>query len=209
MDARSTASAHARATRVRNVRLSLGANLVGALITFLYFSFVDNLGTASEPRPGPAEIAYFTEMEGVIRKHGGLVLQFIGDEIEAVFGAPVAAPDHATMAVRAAMEMRERLAAWNEQRRAAGESAFRHGVGIHTGTVLAGNIGSPEPMSYLLVGDPVNLASRIQGLNKDVGSDILLSGSTRSRLRGDFPLVAVPARRVKGKSMEVEVWQLR
>jgi class 3 adenylate cyclase len=153
--------------------------------------------------------SYFTEMEGVIRKHGGLVLQFIGDEIEAVFGAPVAAPDHATMAVRAAMEMRERLAAWNEQRRAAGESAFRHGVGIHTGTVLAGNIGSPERMSYLLVGDPVNLASRIQGLNKDVASDILLSGSTRSRLRGDFPLVAVPATRVKGKSMEVEVWQLR
>jgi len=111
--------------------------------------------------------------------------------------------------VRAALEMRDRLAAWNRRRCQAGESPFRHGIGIHTGTVLAGNIGSPERLAYLLVGDPVNLASRIQGLTKDVGADILVSGTTRTRLGDEFDLAALPAARVKGKSAEVEVWRLR
>jgi adenylate cyclase len=136
-------------------------------------------------------------------------LQFIGDEIEAVFGAPVPTSDHPTMAVRAALEMRQRLAAWNERRHAAGQPLFRHGIGIHSGIVLAGNIGSPERLSYSLVGDPVNLAARIQSLNKDFGSDILVSGTTRKRLAADVDLMALPAVRVKGKSTEVEVWRLR
>jgi len=153
--------------------------------------------------------SYFSEMEAAIRSHHGLVLQFIGDEIEAVFGAPVATSDHPTMAVRAALEMRRRLAAWNDRRRAAGQPIFRHGIGIHSGNVLAGNIGSPERLAYSLVGDPVNLASRIQSLNKDFGSDILVSGTTRKRLAADVDLMALPAVRVKGKSTEVEVWRLR
>ena len=135
--------------------------------------------------------SYFSEMEAAIRGHHGLVLQFIGDEIEAVFGAPVPTSDHPTMAVRAALEMRRRLAAWNDRRRAAGQPIFRHGIGIHSGIVLAGNIGSPERLSYSLVGDPVNLASRIQSLNKDFGSDILVSGTTRKRLAADVDLVAL------------------
>lgn len=153
--------------------------------------------------------SYFSEMEAAIRSHHGLVLQFIGDEIEAVFGAPVATSDHPTMAVHAALEMRRRLAAWNERRHAAGRPIFRHGIGIHSGIVLAGNIGSPERLSYSLVGDPVNLASRIQSLNKDFGSDILVSGTTRKRLAADGDLMALPAVHVKGKSTEVEVWRLR
>src|SRR5262245_9846050 len=152
--------------------------------------------------------SYFSEMEAAIRGHGGLVLQFIGDEIEAVFGAPVPAREHPTMAVRAALDMRRRLGAWNDRRRAAGQSVFRHGIGIHSGVVLAGNIGSPERLAYSLVGDPVNLASRIQSLNKDFGSDILVSGTTRKRLDADVALEALPAVRVKGKSAEVEVWRL-
>ena len=162
---------------------------------------------------GPREVvrdlnAYFTEMDHAIRAHRGLVLQFIGDEIEAAFGAPVVDPAHAEMAVRAALEMRRRLRAWNAERVRAGKPPLRHGIGIHTGSVLAGNIGSAERHSYALVGDPVNLASRIQGLNKELGSDILVSGDTRRRLNGQFDLVPLPAVRVKGKSMEVEVYRL-
>jgi adenylate cyclase len=162
---------------------------------------------------GPREVvrdlnAYFTEMDGAIREHGGLVLQFIGDEIEAAFGAPVAHPAHAEMAVRAALDMRRRLAKWNAERARAGKVPLRHGIGIHTGSVLAGIIGSAERQSYALVGDPVNLASRIQNLNKEFGSDILLSGETRRRLDGRFELVPLPAVRVKGKSVEVEVFRL-
>ena len=162
---------------------------------------------------GPREVvrdlnAYFAEMDQAIRDHRGLVLQFIGDEIEAAFGAPVAYPAHAEMAVRAALEMRRRLRAWNAERERGGKVPLRHGIGIHTGPVLAGNIGSAERHSYALVGDPVNLASRIQSLNKELGSDILVSGETRRRLNGQFDLVPLPAVRVKGKSVEVEVYRL-
>lgn len=152
--------------------------------------------------------AYFTEMEGAIRRHRGLVLQFIGDEIEAVFGAPVAHAAHAEMAVRAALEMRQRLEAWNAARRRAGKAPLRHGIGIHTGRVLAGNIGSAERLAYALVGDAVNLASRIQDLNKEFGTDILVSGTTRKALGDEFELVALPAVRVKGRSAEVPVYKL-
>lgn len=151
---------------------------------------------------------YFAEMDEAIRAHRGLVLQFIGDEIEAAFGAPIPYPAHAAMAVRAALDMRRRLQAWNAERVRAGKLPLRHGIGIHTGSVLAGNIGSAERHSYALVGDPVNLASRIQSLNKELGSDILVSGDTRRRLNGQFDLVPLPAVRVKGKSVEVEVYRL-
>ncbi len=161
----------------------------------------------------PSEIvrglnAYFTEMEEAIRAHKGLVLQFIGDEIEAVFGAPLPSPSHAEAAVQAALDMRERLRALNVGRTAAGKVPLRHGIGIHTGTVLAGNIGSSERLSYALVGDAVNLASRIQGLNKEFGSEILVSNTTREKLDGTIPLQPLPAVRVKGRSVEVEVYRL-
>jgi adenylate cyclase len=152
--------------------------------------------------------AYFTEMDRAIREHRGLVLQFIGDEIEAAFGAPVADAAHAEQAVRAALDMRLRLAAWNAERERARKLPLRHGIGIHTGQVLAGNIGSSERLTYALVGDPVNLASRIQNLNKEFGSDILVSGDTRRLLPTHFDLVPLPAVRVKGKVDEVEVYRL-
>jgi adenylate cyclase len=151
---------------------------------------------------------YFTEMDQAIRAHHGLVLQFIGDEIEAVFGAPIATADHAEMAVRAALEMRRRLRAWNARRETAGKPALRHGIGIHTGTVLAGNIGGAERLSYALVGDPVNLASRIQGLTKDFEVDILISEATRRRLDGGVPIEELPAVRVKGRAEEVNVYKV-
>ena len=151
---------------------------------------------------------YFTEMNAAIRGEGGLVVQFIGDEIEAVFGAPVVQQAHAGHAVRAALDMRRRLDAWNARRREAGKPLLRHGIGIHTGTVLAGNVGSAERLSYALVGDAVNLASRIQGLTKDFGVDILASGTTRARLPASVTLEALPATRVKGRSEEVEVFRV-
>jgi class 3 adenylate cyclase len=151
--------------------------------------------------------AYFTLMEGAIRAHGGLVVQFIGDEIEAVFGAPIAEPRHADHAVAAALEMCRRLEAWNESRRAAGAIMLRHGIGVHTGEVIVASIGSPERLSYALVGDPVNLASRIQGLTKEVGGDVLVSGATVRLLKEPFALEALPAVRVKGRMAEVEVYR--
>jgi adenylate cyclase len=151
---------------------------------------------------------YFTEMNEAIRGQRGLVLQFIGDEIEAVFGAPVSDPAHAGSAVRAALEMRARLARLNAERAGAGKVPLRHGIGIHTGRVLAGNIGGGERLSYALVGDPVNLASRIQSLTKELGADVLVSGATGRLLDGAFALAPLPAVRVKGRTVEVEVYRL-
>lgn len=164
---------------------------------------------AHDPREVVRDLnAYFTLMEGAIREHDGLVLQYIGDEIEAVFGAPVSNPRHPELALRAALEMRRRLAAWNAERVRSGRSALRHGIGIHTGRVLAGNIGSPDRLSWALVGDPVNVAARLQALNKDFGSEIVLSGETARRLETSSGLEPLPAVMVKGKATAVEVYRV-
>ena len=198
---------------VRDEILAGHASLAGATReATILFADLRDFTPWVESTPAPEVVAdlnaYFTEMDAAIRQYRGLVLQFIGDEIEAVFGAPVADPRHAEAAVRAALEMRRRLAAWNAARLATGKVPLRNGIGIHTGTVLAGTIGSSERLSYALVGDPVNLASRIQSLNKEFGTDVLVSGATRARLNGVFNLRPLPAVRVKGKSAEVEVYAL-
>jgi adenylate cyclase len=162
---------------------------------------------ATEPREVVRELnRYFAEMEAAVRRHGGLVLQFIGDEIEAVFGAPVPAADHARRAVGAALEMRARLEQFNAPRMAGGKTPLRHGIGVHTGTVLAGSIGGGERLSYALVGDAVNLASRIQDLTKTAGADILVSATTRAALDSAVVVTPLPVVRVKGKSAEIEVF---
>lgn len=164
---------------------------------------------AHDPREVVRDLnTYFGLMEGAIRDHQGLVLQFIGDEIEAVFGAPIPHAQHPDLAVGAALEMRRRLASWNGERAAAGRPPFRHGIGVHTGRVLAANIGSPDRLSYALVGDPVNVASRIQGLTKDVGADILVSADTARHLRAPPPLAAVSAVTMKGKSTAVDLYRV-
>lgn len=177
--------------------------------------FADLRGfTAWVESSAPGEVvsalnAYFSEMDAAIRANGGLVLQFIGDEIEAVFGAPTPDVHHADQAVNAALEMQSRLDAWNTTRRAAGKVELQHGIGIHSGMVVAGNIGSSERMSYSLVGDAVNVASRIQTLNKELGTRILVSGATHARLGERREMQPLPAVRVKGRVADVEVFALR
>jgi adenylate cyclase len=198
---------------VRDEILAGRASLAGGLreVTILFADLRDFTPWV-ESTPAAEVVAslnaYFGEMDAAIRAHAGLVLQFIGDEIEAVFGAPVRDPRHAESAVRAALEMRRRLDAWNAHRRAAGKIALRHGIGIHTGTVIAGNIGSSERLSYALVGDAVNLTSRIQALNKDFGTNILVSSATRALLEPGHDLKPLPTVRVKGRAAEVEVFSL-
>ena len=188
-------------------RVALEGQVREATILFADLRDFTTWVEASDPRDVVRDLnSYFTEMEAAIREQGGLVLQYIGDEIEAVFGAPVDKPDHAAAAVRAALEMRRRLAAWNATRARAGKPTLRHGIGVHTGTVIAGNIGSSERLSYALVGDPVNLALRIQGLTKELAADVLVSGTTRARMGDEVPLRALPAVKVKGRVAEVEVY---
>jgi adenylate cyclase len=190
-------------------RVALEGQLREATILFADLRDFTPWVEASDPREVVRDLnAYFTEMQTAIRNHGGLVLQYIGDEIEAVFGAPVNQPRHAEHAVRAAQEMRARLSAWNAARQRAGRPPLRNGIGVHTGVVLAGNIGSADRLSYALVGDPVNVASRIQGLTKELATDVLVSGTTRARLNGEVQLTPLPSVRVKGRTAEIEVYAL-
>jgi class 3 adenylate cyclase len=151
---------------------------------------------------------YFSEMADAIGRNKGLVLQFIGDEIEAVFGAPLPLEDHPTHAVRAALAMQQRLVVVNEKLKKQGYGPLRHGIGIHTGSVVAANIGSEDRLSYAMVGDTVNLASRIQSLNKEFGTDLLISATTVERLMDDIAVDRLPATTVKGKRNPVEVYKL-
>lgn len=121
---------------------------------------------------------YFSAMTDIIEAHGGFVDKFIGDAIVAVFGAPAADPHHAAQAVRAALAMRNILRSAPE-RFGVGGQPFRTRIGLNTGRVLIGNIGSPRRFNYTVIGDAVNLAARLEGANKQYGSAILASAATR------------------------------
>ncbi len=151
---------------------------------------------------------YFNEMTIAIKANRGLILQYVGDEIEAVFGAPVSFDDHPDMAVKAALEMRQRLEALNNEFKKQGFQPLSHGIGIHSGAVLAGNIGSEERMSYSLVGDTVNSASRIEGLTKEYGCDTIISQTTFNLLTESYDTKPLDRVKVKGKENEIIIHQL-
>ena len=152
--------------------------------------------------------AYFTAMQQAIRQHNGLVLQYVGDEIEVVFGVPIEQPGHADKAVRAALEMRRRLDELNGQRAGQEKPPLEHGIGICTGQVLAGITGSDDRQSYTLIGSTVNLAARIENLTKKVGCDILVSEETVAGLTNAFPLKEEKPQPVKGYPKPVKVYRL-
>jgi adenylate cyclase len=153
--------------------------------------------------------AYFSEMQQAVKQFNGIVLQYIGDEIEAVFGTPVPEPDHPAMAVRAALEMRRRLHDLNETRLQSSREPIQHGIGIHTGPVLAGSVGSQERLVYAMVGAAVNAASRIQNLNKTFNTDILISSATQELLQTDeFELASLGMTSIKGKKEGIEIYRV-
>lgn len=187
-------------------RVSLEGGLRNVSILFAdlrgFTTWVEN----SRPADVVSDLnAYFSEMDAAIRSHDGLVLQFIGDEIEAVFGAPIADARQADKAVAAALAMQARLEDWNAARGREGKVELRHGIGIHSGDVVAGNIGSDTRMAYSLVGDVVNVASRIQALNKELGTNILVSAQTCAQLTDQHRLGQASIARVRGRREEVAV----
>lgn len=151
---------------------------------------------------------YFTAMEEAIRGKGGLILQYVGDEIEAAFGVPIEAEDHADKAIGAAREMRRRLARLNRKRREAGKPAFKHGIGICSGPVLAGNSGSKNQPAYALIGETVNKASRIQELTKKHDSEILVCGETAGMLLRSHNLREKGSCSIKGHVNPVTVYEM-
>lgn len=151
------------------------------------FSDIRGFTSYSEGRT-PEEVVkrlneYLAAMTEVIFKHGGMIDKYMGDGIMAVFGAPVWQPDHARRAIAASMEMRERLKELNRRWAERGEHLFNIGIGLSSGPVVVGNIGSAQRMDYTAIGEDVNLASRLEGLNKEYGTQLILSDRTLKSLR--------------------------
>ncbi|MBN1483494.1 MAG: HAMP domain-containing protein [Chloroflexia bacterium] len=152
---------------------------------------------------------YFAAMVEVAKQQGGTVNKFGGDSTLVVFGAPVYHPDHADRAVRTALGMRRRMAQLNAERLTRGEVPIRMGIGINTGDVVAGTVGSKDRMEYTVIGDSVNLSARIQGLNKEFPEyDILVSEYTYEMLKDKEQYVFrnLGLISLKGKSEPVRIY---
>ena len=151
---------------------------------------------------------YFTIMVDCIQRQGGMLDKFIGDAIMAVFGLPVRHDDDEDRAVRAAIAMVVELRRWNEQRVRDGKKPLDMGVGLNTDTVVSGNIGSPKRMDYTVIGDGVNLASRLEGACKEYGARVLVSESTFARLKGTYRVREVDRVVVKGKTEPAAIYEI-
>ena len=151
---------------------------------------------------------YFSEMVDVVFRHGGILDKYIGDAMMALFGAPFQSGRDVDKAVAVANDMMRALARHNVERQAKGHEAIRIGIGISTGEVVVGNIGSPRRMDYTVIGDSVNLASRLEAANKYYGTSILLCERAVSGLHDPATLREIELLRVKGKTQPVAIFEL-
>jgi len=178
------------------------------------FSDLRNFTSMSERLP-PQEMLgilnrYFTGMSAIIEKHGGVVDKYMGDALMALFGAPVASPDNADRAMQAALEMTEALDDLNRGWQKRGLPAIGVGIGINSDIVVAGNMGSETRLNYTVIGDGVNLASRLEGLTKtpEYEARIIISGSTLAEAKQKYRTRRLGEVAVKGKQKATEIFAL-
>jgi adenylate cyclase len=149
---------------------------------------------------------YFSAMTDVIFRHEGTLDKFIGDAIMAFWGAPILHADHADRGVTAAIEMQRALVGVNEELAGMGLPSVAIGIGLNSGDVILGNIGSERKLDYTIIGDNVNLASRLEGLTKHYGVPLIISENTHAQLRQEIPCAVVDMVRVKGKQVPIALY---
>lgn len=151
---------------------------------------------------------YFTEIEPIVTKHNGVINKFIGDAVMAIFGEPIQDEDHPKNAVKCACEMlnkvKELQTKWLEE----GKPKIEIGIGINTGEAFVGNIGSEKRMEYTVIGDMVNLASRIEGNNKTYKTNLLISETTYSYARGIIDTVKISNVKIRGKEKVQNLYEV-
>jgi adenylate cyclase len=180
----------------------------------ILFSDIRGFTSISE-KLAPEEVVgllnpYLQVMSEVIHEHGGTVDKYEGDAIVAFFGEPIPHPDHAIRAARASVEMRQELKKLTQQWQAEGRftDVFEMGIGLNTGEVFVGLLGSEQRVNYTVIGDTANLAARLQDQTKELGYPILLSQTTFEQIKGEFPAYFVVERMLKGKSEPVQIYRL-
>lgn len=151
---------------------------------------------------------YFESMVEAVFKHKGTLDKYIGDAIMAVFGSPLPLEDHAWKAVQTSLEMRERLRIFNEDRIKENKIPIRIGIGINSGSVISGNIGSSKRMEFTAIGDGVNLSSRLEGASKQYGCDIIISENTYQPCSELVIVRELDRIKVKGKNLPVSIYEL-
>lgn len=151
---------------------------------------------------------YFSRLTAIILQYQGTLDKFIGDAIMAFWGAPLPLPRHAALACQAALAIRQDLETAAADWQRLGFPPLKVRIGLHTGPVIVGNVGSRERFDYTVIGDTVNLASRLEGVNKLYGTQILLSEATCHQVRDEFLVRELDLVRVKGRKQPVAIFEL-
>jgi adenylate cyclase len=179
----------------------------------VFFSDIRGFTSFSETRTAEQVVSmlneYFTVMVKIINDNGGVVDKFIGDAIMAVWGTPQTTGDDPYNAVKACLEMRLGLLALNETRMARGEEPIKIGMGLHYGDLISGTVGSQDRMEFTVIGDTVNMASRIESSTKAFGTDLLLSDDLAKNVAGRVMLEEAGSAEVKGKSEPLKFFKVR
>jgi adenylate cyclase len=178
--------------------------------TTVFFSDIRGFTAMSETRTAQEIVdmlnEYFEQMVEIIFKHEGTLDKFVGDEIMALFGSPVSHPDDAYRAVKVAVEQLQALEEWNRVRVAEGEPAIRIGIGINSGSVVAGYLGSSKALEYTVIGDVVNTASRLCSVAQ--AGQIIISRSTYELVKDYFMTEELSPTQVKGKAQALQVYKV-